>query len=281
MKILVTGATGFIGNYVIEQLLEAEHIVIATSTNIETAKKKKWFKDVLFIEHDILKTTTENLVEKFNKPDCLIHLAWSNLTDFKSQIHIDVILPAHFTFLSNLLQNGLTDLTCIGTCLEYGMQEGELTENMLPKPTIAYPIAKNCLREKLEVLQKTTQFSFKWIRLFYMYGKGQSPKSILQLLENALQNNDTVFDMSLGDQQRDYLPVSIVSENIITLASKQKVSGIINCCSGLPITIKQLVHNYLKEKQKNIKLNLGYYPYTDYEPMSFWGSTKKIKSITN
>ncbi len=280
MKILVTGATGFIGNYVVEQLLEAGYTVIATSTNIETAKQKSWFNKVIFVEHNIMETTNENLFKKFNTPNNLIHLAWGSLNDFKNKIHIDVVLPAHIKFITNLVQNGLTDITCVGTCLEYGMQEGELSEEMAPKPIIAYPIAKNRLRETLEELQKTNVFYFKWVRLFYMYGKGQSSKSILQLLENALQNNDSVFNMSLGEQQRDYLPVTLVSKNIIIFALQQKVNGIINCCSGKPITIKQLVTNYLNEKQKNIKLNLGYYPYTDYEPMRFWGSTKKNKNIT-
>jgi nucleoside-diphosphate-sugar epimerase len=279
MRVLVTGATGFIGNYVVEQLLDRGHQVIASSFNIETAKQKNWFNKVTYIQHTISQISNENLFEKFQKPDCLIHLSWGHLNNFKNQIHIDEELPNHLTFLKNLIENGLKDLTCIGTCLEYGLQEGELHEELEPTPIIAYPIAKNLLRIELEKTQKSTPFSFRWIRLFYMYGKGQSPKSILQLLENALQKNEAVFNMSLGEQVRDYLPVSLVSENIIIFALQQKVSGIINCCSGVPITIKQLVEDYLKTHQKNITLNLGYYPYTDYEPMKFWGSTKKANTI--
>ncbi|MES2837545.1 MAG: NAD(P)-dependent oxidoreductase, partial [Bacteroidota bacterium] len=87
------------------------------------------------------------------------------------------------------------------------------------------------------------------------------------------------FNMSLGEQVRDYLPVTTVSKNIIIFALQHKIEGIINCCSGKPITIKQLVENYLKEKNKYIKLNLGFFPYTDYEPMKFWGDEKKSKII--
>lgn len=278
MKVLVTGATGFIGNYVIEQLLEQGHIVIATSTSIETAKQKKWFDKVTFIPYKIYEEK-ENLYTFFNEPDVLIHLAWGNLNNFKSQLHIDEELPKHTIFLKNIIQNGLKDITCIGTCLEYGMQEGELSENIESKPTISYPIAKNLLRVELENLQKIKLFSLKWVRLFYMYGNGQTTKSIIPLLEKSLSNNELVFNMSLGEQVRDYLHVSSISKNIIIFALQQKVSGIINCCSGVPITIKQLVQNYLKKHQKNITLNLGFYPYTDYEPMKFWGSTKKANTI--
>jgi len=53
----------------------------------------------------------------------------------------------------------------------------------------------------------------------------------------------------------------------------------INCCSGKPIKVKQLVENYLKDNKQEIKLNHGYYPYTDYEAMSFWGDDTKLKKI--
>lgn len=282
MRILVTGATGFIGNYVILELLKrgAQHIV-ATASSAHKARQMEWFDKVTFVEHDIHATATENLFGKFGRPDVMIHLAWGSLSDFKSQRHVDEVLPAHRAFLTNLLQNGLQDLTCTGTCLEYGMREGELSEDMDCRPTIAYPIAKDLLRKELEALQQQMGFSFKWVRLFYMYGKGQTPKSILPLLEKALDNNEQVFNMSKGEQVRDYLPVTAISENIIIFAMQQKITGVINCCSGIPITIRQLVEDYLKEKQKHITLNLGYYPYTDYEPMKFWGSTKKSNLILN
>lgn len=54
------------------------------------------------------------------------------------------------------------------------------------------------------------------------------------------------------------------------------VTGIVNCCSGKPITVKKLVEDYLMKHNKTIQLNLGYYPYLDYEPMRFWGSMKKL-----
>jgi len=281
MKILVTGATGFIGNYVISQLLEMNILVIATSSSRERALEKTWFTKVEFVEHHIHNSSTENLFEKFKSPDLAIHLAWGGLSNFKSQEHLDNIFPAHLNFLRNLLTNGLKDLTCVGTCLEYGMQEGELSEEMKGTPTIAYPLAKRKLYEELVQLQKELSFSLKWVRLFYMYGEGQSPKSILSLLEKALDTNEKIFNMSLGEQVRDYLHVSEVSKNIIIFALQKKIEGLVNCCSNKPITIKELVLDYLDKRHKKIELNFGYYPYTDYEPMKFWGSNKKLKSILN
>ena len=120
-------------------------------------------------------------------------------------------------------------------------------------------------------LQKNYDFDFNWIRLFYMYGEGQSNSSLLSLVDKAIQNGDKEFNMSKGEQLRDYLHVSEVSANIVKITKQNNVKGIINCCSGKPISIRNLVENYLKEKNYELELNLGYYPYPDYEPMAFWG----------
>ena len=281
MKILVTGATGFVGCYVIDELLSRGCLVVASSTNQITAAKKKWFSKTVYVEHDIHSSVNENLFIKFHQPDIAIHLAWGELNNFKSKVHLEKILPAHIFFLESLIKSGLEDFTCTGTCLEYGMLEGELDEEMIVAPTVAYAIAKDKLRKELEGLQEKYKFSSKWVRLFYMFGIGQSSKAILPLLDDALSNNKEVFNMSLGEQLRDYLPIEAVAENIVNLALQNKVEGVINCCSGVPISIKELVLNYMKDRKKVIKLNLGYYPYPDYEPFEFWGSKEKLKSIVN
>jgi dTDP-6-deoxy-L-talose 4-dehydrogenase (NAD+) len=112
-----------------------------------------------------------------------------------------------------------------------------------------------------------------------MYGKGQNPNSLLSQLESALEKGETTFNMSGGEQLRDYLPIEKVAEYIVKIAFKKKLNGVINCCSGVPLKVKTLVENYLRKNDKKINLNLGYYPYPDYEPMAFWGDDTKLKNI--
>ncbi|CAN5561536.1 NAD(P)-dependent oxidoreductase [soil metagenome] len=281
-KVLVTGATGFIGNYVIENLLQQQYNVIASSANVEKAKQASWYHLVNYIPLN-LKELDNNIdyYNYFQKPDLMIHLAWEGLPNYKASFHVEKNLPNHYLLLKNFILNGLKDITITGTCLEYGMQEGCLSESLLAMPTNSYAIAKDKLRISLEELQKGSDCIIKWVRLFYMYGKWQNPNSLLSQLDKALTNGDKVFNMSGGEQQRDFLPVEKVAKNIIKIALKKEVCGVINCCSGQPITVKTFVENYLKANNKQIKLNLGYYPYTDYEPMHFWGDNKKLKSVIN
>jgi nucleoside-diphosphate-sugar epimerase len=277
MKVLVTGATGFVGKYVVAELLRRNIKVIASGRS-EPAQGM-FGEGVTFVEHDIYSSPAGSLFEKFHSPDLAIHLGWGFLPDFKTINHLEIELPAQKKFLSRLLNEGLKDLTVTGTCLEYGLQEGELTEDTPVNPSVPYSQAKVQLREYLEGLKKEKPFDFRWVRFFYMYGQGQSPKSILAQLDKALDANEQTFNMSKGEQWRDYLPVETVAENLVIFALQRRVQGIINCCSNKPISIKDLVLNHLKKRNKTINLNLGHYPYPDYEPFRFWGNNSKQNDI--
>lgn len=281
-KVLVTGATGFIGSYVIDDLLSRGYQVIASSSNRATATQKKWFNQVKFIEMDLKRIdSTLNYFNYFDSPDLMIHLAWEGLPNYLDEFHVSDNLPRHKLFLKNMIQNGLKDLTVTGTCFEYGMLNGCLNEEMEVEPANPYAIAKNRLWKYLELLSLDLPFSLKWVRLFYMYGEGQNPKSLFSQLDKAIEENHKIFNMSGGMQIRDFLPVNEMAENIVSIAIQNKVLGIVNCCSGEPIMVKDFVINYLKEKNKNIQLNLGYYKYADYEPMEFWGDNNKLNKIGN
>ena len=278
MKVLITGSTGFIGRYVVKELICHKYTVIANSRLSEKETHFPWIDKVQYVQADLNEERLD-WFSFFGKPDLLIHLAWEGLPNYKELFHLERNLPNNYFFLKNMVENGLINVVVTGTCFEYGMQSGSLKVDLETKPDNPYALSKDCLRKFLEQLQKKVDFDLKWIRLFYMYGKGQNPKSILSQLEAALERGDKVFNMSGGEQLRDYLPVEKVAEYIVKISLQDKVNGIINCCSGKPISIRKLVENYLAEKNKSIELNLGYYPYPDYEPMAFWGDYNKLKQI--
>jgi nucleoside-diphosphate-sugar epimerase len=280
MKILVTGATGFIGDHLIHELLkDKSNEVIATSRDINKAKRFDWFSEVKYIEYDF-NNNNKNLYSFFESPDQLIHLAWDHLSNYNSLMHRDVTYPAHCKFVENMIIGGLKELVITGTCFEYGMVSGCLSEDIDTNPTNSYALAKDLFREFIARLEVKYEFTYKWVRLFYMYGKGQSQKSLMYLLDKAIYDKDKEFNMSGGEQLRDFLHIDKVVRNISLIAGQNiYVNQPINCCSGEPVSVKNLVENYLEEKQSNIVLNLGFFPYLDYEPMEFWGDNSKLQKI--
>ncbi len=270
MQVLVTGASGFIGSYVVNELLLRNITVIATDRDEEKARQRDWFNKVTFIACNISEVS-DLQIAAFAKADKVIHLAWEGLPNYKELFHFEKNLYAQYFFIKKLVQAGLTDISVSGTCFEYGMKEGGLSVDMVPNPHNPYALAKDTLRKFLQELQKHFSFNLKWIRLFYTYGKGQMGTSLLAQLETAIKNGDEVFNMSGGEQLRDYLPVEKMAAKITSFSLDDNLNGILNCCSGKPISVKRLVEDYVKENGYNIKLNFGYYPYPDYESMAFWG----------
>jgi len=280
MKVLVTGSTGFIGSHTIPLLLEQDLEVIATSRDEKKAKQFDWYNQVDYKPCDYQNEKID-FFSFFGEPDVIIHLAWEGLPDYKNPIHMEKNLPANCRFLKNFLENGIKKIVVTGTCYEYGMQCGCLSEDIVTSPVTQYGLAKDTLRKYLELLTPEYNTSFNWVRLFYLYGNDQNPKSVLPLLEKAICQGDKIFNMSGGEQLRDYLPIEDVVRNLYIIAFQRKIDGIINCCSGKPISIRRLLEEKKESLYSDIRLNLGYYQYPDYEPMAFWGNTGKLMKTTN
>jgi len=276
MKIAMTGASGFIGRHVLTEFLEQGVEIVAVTRG--GAFPTELSRVVRTVEIDISRPAP-NSFEKLGCPEILIHLAWDGLPNYKSLHHFETELPRQYHFLKIMVESGLSSLLVTGTCFEYGMQSGSLSEEILAKPNNPYGYAKNALRLQLEFLKSTNPFSFTWARLFYMYGQGQSSTSLFTKLKEAVVRGDKVFNMSGGEQLRDYLPVGEIARQIVGLAMLQRDIGIINICSGEPISVRKLVERWLHENNWKIGLNLGYYPYPDYEPMEFWGDSSRIDNI--
>jgi dTDP-6-deoxy-L-talose 4-dehydrogenase (NAD+) len=212
----------------------------------------------------------QNTYAQLGYPDVLIHLAWDGLPNYHSLHHFESELPKHYHFLKQLIEAGLPSIVVAGTCFEYGMQSGGLSTELRPQPSNAYAYAKNALYQQLRFLQGKQNFSLAWARLFYLYGQGQAASSLYSLFQQAVTRGDKVFNMSGGEQLRDFLPIETAVQQLVDLAL-QHHNGTVNICSGQPISVRRLVEQWRSEKNSDIELNLGYYPYPDYEPMAFWG----------
>lgn len=266
-KVIVTGATGFVGQHLVPLLLKNGHDVLAVARDEKKAQLFDWFDNVEFISADISEGAKQL---KISPGMSLIHLAWSGLPNYKSAFHFEDNLPKSYDFIKSCVNEGVSQVLVAGTCFEYGFQSGPIASNATPHPNNPYAFAKDVLRQQLYFLSKERSFCLQWARLFYMYGKGQDPKSILSQLETAIKKGESVFNMSGGEQLRDYLPIEVVAQQLFDLYEIKK-EGTFNVCSGKPISIRRLVEERIRERATDIELKLGYYPYPGYEPMAFWG----------
>jgi len=277
MKVLVTGATGFVGRHVVPHLLDRGHSVIAVARDETRARGFPWFDGVRFVPVDIYHPSFD-LLARVDRPDAVIHLAWPGLPNYTSLFHFEENLPADYRFLKSLVEAGIGHLMVTGTCFEYGMQSGCLSEDTIPQPANQYGLGKDALRKFLEALQGQHPFVLQWMRLFYLHGPGQNPNSLLAQLDRAIDNGETVFKMSGGEQLRDYMAVEDVSSCLTRLLERPRCQGVFNVCSGAPMSVRRLVEQHVAKRGANIRLNLGHYPYPAHEPLAFWGDSRKLSA---
>ena len=274
MKIAVTGASGFVGRHVLAEL--ARRDLSATVLLRPTSAVPEWVQRHRVVRLDIADVDS-NAFELAGRPDVLIHLAWGGLPNYKSLHHFEQELPVQYRFLKAMVSAGLRHLVVSGTCFEYGMQSGPLSEDMPAVPSNPYGLAKDTLRRQLQYLQSEQPFALTWARLFYLHGECQAPNSLLPLLQRAVERGDTTFPMSGGEQLRDYLSAAEVAQHLVTLALARSDCGVVNLCSGKPISVRALVEGWIAQNRWSITPAMGHYPYPDHEPMAFWGDRRKLE----
>lgn len=274
MRVAVTGASGFVGRHAV-QALRARGVEVIALARQPYATSDDGVESIAF---DLAQASSDAYA-RIGRPDALLHLAWGGLPHYRSSTHLERELPLHVSFLEHCVRGGLRRLAVAGTCLEYGMQEGELSELIPPAPCVAYAAAKDALHRHLSTLRGELGFGLGWLRLFYLYGEGQAPTSLYQQLRAAVVAGMPRFDMSPGDQVRDFLAVEVAAAKLAGLVIGHADPGTVNVCGGKPATVEATVQGWLRDWQAQLELNLGALPYPDYEPFAFWGSTRRLAAL--
>lgn len=277
MKIAVTGADGFVGRHVLRALQSAGADVVAVVRPGAMPRDAATGTEIVSMD---LASAGDDAYSRIGRPDSLVHLAWGGLPHYRSPHHVDTELPLHRAFLEACLRSGLQHLVVTGTCLEYGMQSGELHETSPAEPVTQYGKAKDELRASLQQLQARFGFGLSWLRIFYLYGPGQAATSLYSQLHAAVAKGDAGFAMSPGDQVRDFMPVEDAARDIAGAALRGEDDGIVNLCSGRPVRVLDFVHERLREWNAAIELQAGVFPYPDYEPFAFWGNRRKLDGLS-
>lgn len=267
-KIIITGSNGFIGK-------NFTNYISKKKTNIFCiTRKKKINRDntsTIFLNLD--DEIRKNKFKKLFESSKVFHFAWGNLPNYQSSYHLNIELKKQIKFLKRIIDLGVKKIIITGTCYEYGMQQGKLYNTDKVKPIVNYAIAKNKLHNWLAKYQKKKSFNLLWLRLFFVYGPGQSKSSLFQKILLDDKNGKKYFYMSKGDQLRDFVEVGDVAKKIYFFDENFE-NGIFNVCSGKPVKLKDHIKDLIKKKNLKIKLVYGKIPYLNYEPKNFWGSNE-------
>lgn len=271
-KILVTGAGGYIGRHVVKALLDAGQEVIASDLRLDDVDDRAQKIVTNIFEPD------DGLFTKLGSPDVCLHMAWRDGFKHNSDNHMGD-LSNHYRFIKTMLEGGLKQVAVMGTMHEVGYWEGAIDENTPCHPASMYGIAKNALREATLMLAKEHNAVAQWIRAYYIVGDDARGNSIFSKLLQAAQEGKTAFPFTTGKNKYDFINVDELARQIAAVVSQSEVDGIINCCTGQPITLAERVERYIKDNNLNITLDFGAFPDRPYDSPGVWGDATKIKQI--
>ncbi|WP_428077834.1 NAD-dependent epimerase/dehydratase family protein [Candidatus Avelusimicrobium alvi] len=272
MKIIVSGANGYIGSHVVKALLDAG--ASCTAVDFSNAYIDPRAK---FLPLNVLESGADIYV-KLGGPDVFLHLAWKDGFAHNSPAHMEM-LSAHARLVHHLLEGGLKHLAVMGTMHEVGYYEGAIDDNTPCTPISQYGIAKNALRESSRLLAHQHGATWQWLRAFYIYGDDANAHSIFGKLLQAAREGKTAFPFTSGKNKYDFIPVTELARQIAACIMQDKITGIVNCCSGRPVSLGEQVEEFIRENNLNIRLEYGAYPDRAYDSPAVWGDSTKIQRI--
>lgn len=271
MRILITGANGYLGQGIVKAILDLGHQVIATDLVTGRVDER-----AIRIDADLFEIG--NPYDYFGKPDVLLHLAWRDGFVHFSDAHIED-LPKHYNFLRSFAKSEIKTIAVMGSMHEVGFFEGSIDEDTACRPESFYGIAKNALREITKVLAKQNNKNYKWLRGYYIVGNSAFGSSVFSKITAAVNEGKTTFPFTQGLNQFDFLDYDEFCNQVAATVVQDKVNGIINICSGRPEKLADRVERFIKENGYNIDLVYGAFPDRPYDSKAVWGNNEKIEQI--
>lgn len=271
-RILVTGAGGYIGRHVVQALCDKGADVWAVDFHTEGIDSRANLLNTAIFSGD------EDIFQQLGNPDACLHMAWRDGFVHNSDAHM-VDLSKHYTFIRNMVKGGLQQIAVMGTMHEVGYWEGAIDEDTPCNPIGMYGIAKDALRRSTMLLAETENVCWQWLRAYYIYGDDTRNHSIFTKICAAAEAGQKTFPFNTGKNKYDFITVAELAGQIAACVMQREVAGIINCCSGQPVSLADKVESFIKEHGFDIELDYGAFLDRAYDSPIVWGNAEKINKI--
>jgi nucleoside-diphosphate-sugar epimerase len=262
-KVLVTGASGFIGRHTIETLVSRGfevHAVTSKSASVSASEDCHWHVADL-VDMSAIRPLVKNI-----KPSHLLHLAWYAVPG-KYWTALDNFLwvQASLELLRQFRDQGGERVVMAGTCAEYDWNYGYCSELVTPRhPNSSYGVCKNALQDMLAAYSSLTGLSSAWGRIFFLYGSYENPNRLVPSVIRSLLAGEKAL-CSHGNQIRDFLHVQDVANAFVAILDSQ-MSGAVNIGSGKLIQLKELIHKIAEKLGRPDLIELGAIIVSDKDP---------------
>lgn len=239
MRILITGANGFIGSACVRAALARGHTVAGLKrpgrpcpADLPPSDRFQWFEGTLA-------TPPWEAIEAFG-PEACLHAAWLATPGvYLDSPENDVLLRDSLAFLEGVVRRGSRHVVGVGTCIEYRITRGPLSELHTPvAPTTPYARAKNALREALEARARREGWRLAWGRVFYPYGPGEHPARLCSAVLQQLRRGQPVT-LKTPYSLKDYIFITDLAEAILMTLESQ-TEGPINWGTGQGVTVLEI-----------------------------------------
>lgn len=272
--IVVTGAGGYIGRHVVAALLDRGARVTAV---VRSADRADLDDRATIVEADILAPGFDVATLADQPPTAVVHLAWQDGFAHNSPSHM-LLLSAHFGFLTALADWGVKRISVLGTMHEVGYWEGPIVAETPTSPITLYGIAKDALRRS-SFAALASRVQLTWLRCYYILGDDRRNNSIFTRLLEAVDAGKPSFPFTTGKNRFDFIGVDELGRQIATVATQDSVTGVINCCTGEPVSLAAKVEAFIADNNLPITLEYGAFPDRPYDSPGAWGDPTIIREL--